>query len=85
MGCTKIKNIISKIDFIQVGLLLFGAAAIYLVGLESTNPYQKWGYVVGLISQPFWLLSSFKAKQFGIFYLSIFYTYAWIIGIINHF
>ena len=78
MGRTKI-----KVD--QVGLLLFGAAAIYLVGLEPNNPYQKWGYVVGLISQPFWLYSSFKMRNWGIFYLSIFYTYSWGVGIVNHF
>ena len=74
-----------KIEYDQVGLLLFGAAAIYLVGLDSSNPYQKWGYVVGLLSQPFWLLSSYKSRQTGIFCLSIFYTYAWIAGIINNF
>lgn len=74
-----------KIQYDQVGLLLFGAAAIYLVGLDPTNPYQKWGYVVGLISQPFWLYSSFKMKNWGIFYLSIFYTYAWVEGILNRF
>ena len=75
----------TKIELDQIGLLLFGAAAIYLVGLEPTNPYQKYGYVVGLISQPFWLYATYKEKLFGMFALSVFYTYAWIVGIINHF
>ncbi|MCK5600499.1 hypothetical protein KAR91_01450 [Candidatus Pacearchaeota archaeon] len=74
-----------KIKLDQVGLLLFGAAAIYLVGLEPSNPYQKWGYVVGLISQPFWLYATYRDEQWGIFYLSIFYTYSWSAGIYNHF
>ena len=74
-----------KIEYDQVGLLLFGAAAIYLVGLDPTNPLQRYGFIVGLISQPFWLRSSFKSRQIGVFCLSIFYTYAWIVGIINNF
>jgi len=74
-----------KIKLDQIGLLLFGAAAIYLVGLESTNPYQKYGYVVGLLSQPFWLYSTYREKLWGMFALSVFYTYAWFMGILNNF
>ncbi len=40
---------------------------------------------VALIGQPFWLYTSFKNKQQGVFILSIVYTGSWIMGIVNQF
>jgi len=64
------------IDIIaQIGLVIFSEIAIILVAEKN-----KWGYVYGLLSQPFWFISSYMNKQWGIFILSIIYTGTWMYG-----
>jgi hypothetical protein len=58
--------------------------AIALLALPSTHPYQPWGYFIGLASQPFHIVASVLARQWGSFILSFWFTAAWIIGIWNH-
>jgi nicotinamide riboside transporter PnuC len=60
----------------QIGLAIFGVTAIILVAKKN-----KWGFVFGLLSQPFWFISSFMNKQWGIFLLNIIYTFSWSYGI----
>lgn len=64
----------------QIGLAVFGLTAIILVAKKN-----KWGFVVGLISQPFFLITSYINKQWGLFILSIAYTFVWIFGIYEWF
>jgi nicotinamide riboside transporter PnuC len=61
---------------IQVGIFVFGALAIILVARKN-----KWGFVIGLLSQPFWFITSYQNKQWGVFLVSIIYTFSWIYGI----
>jgi nicotinamide riboside transporter PnuC len=60
----------------QFGMLILGVAAITLVAHKS-----KWGFVVGLCSQPFFFISSYLNGQWGLFILSFFYTGSWLYGI----
>lgn len=64
----------------QIGVAIFGVTAIILVSKKN-----KWGFVLGLLSQPFWYITSFINKQWGIFFLSIVYTGSWILGIYEWF
>ncbi len=64
----------------QVGIMVFGITAIILVAKKN-----KWGFVVGLISQPFWFISSYINKQWGIFVVSVVYALTWIYGIYEWF
>ena len=64
----------------QIGIAVLGIAAIILVAKKN-----KWGFVFGLLSQPFWLITSFVNKQWGVFFLSIVYTFTWIFGIYEWF
>jgi len=68
--------------FVQVSIAILGGLAIWLVG--RLEDWKKWGYVVGLTSQPFWFYATIKGEQWGIFVLSIWYTYAWCQGIYNY-
>lgn len=68
----------------QLGIFICGVGAIILVGLDSSNPLQRWGFVLGLISQPCWLHFSFRTKSWGVFWLSLIYTASWINGINNN-
>lgn len=64
----------------QTGIAVFGLLAIILVTRKN-----KWGFVFGLCSQPFWLITTFQNKQLGIFLLSIIYTFTWAYGVYNWF
>ena len=39
-------------DTAQVAIVLFGGAAIWLLGRRED--WRRWGFVLGMISQPFW-------------------------------
>ena len=64
----------------QIGIAVFGLTAIILVSKKN-----KWGFVFGLLSQPFFILTSFINKQWGLFLLSIIYTFSWTYGIYEWF
>ena len=64
----------------QIGIAVFGIIAIILVAQKN-----KWGFVFGLISQPFWLISSYINKQWGIFIISIVYAGTWAYGVYKWF
>ncbi|KKR19784.1 MAG: hypothetical protein UT50_C0030G0003 [Candidatus Moranbacteria bacterium GW2011_GWA2_39_41] len=68
-------NIIS-----QVGIFVFGVSAIFLVARKN-----KWGFVLGLMAQPFWYVTSIQNKQWGIVLVSVFYTCSWAYGIYEWF
>ena len=70
---------------VQLVIFVLSPVAIYLVGLPSAHPWQPWGFVVGLASQPFWLLATWQARQWGMWLLSVFYIGIWSAGIYNHF
>lgn len=64
----------------QIGVSIFGIAAIVLVFRKN-----KWGFLFGLLSQPFWFITSFVNKQWGVFFLTIIYTFSWAYGIYEWF
>lgn len=66
--------------FMQAGLLILGASAIYMIAKKN-----KWGFVVGLASQPFWFATSIINNQWGIFFLNFIYTFSFIVGIYEWF
>jgi len=70
-----------SIDLIaQIGVTIFGVSAIVLVARKN-----KWGFVLGLISQPFWIITSLINKQWGVLLLSIVYIGSWGYGIYEWF
>lgn len=67
----------------QVLIALLGTLAVWCS--QSPAPRsQRWAPVLGLIAQPFWLVATFRAEQWGMFALSIVYTVAWMRGIRTH-
>lgn len=66
------------ISQILIGVL--GTLAVWLV--NSPNPRsRRWAPVAGLISQPFWFAASIATEQWGIFFLSVVYTFGWLRGL----
>lgn len=64
----------------QIGITIFGVAAIILVAKKN-----KWGFVLGLASQPFWIITSYLNRQWGVLLLSVVYVGSWSYGIYEWF
>lgn len=64
----------------QVVILFLGAGSIILVARKN-----KWGFVVGLVCQPFWFITSFVNHQWGVFFVSFIYTGSWLYGVYEWF
>lgn len=64
----------------QIGLSFFGILAIVLVARKN-----KWGFVFGFISQPFWFITAYLNRQWGVFLLSVIYACTWVYGIYEWF
>lgn len=64
----------------QAVILVSGALAILLTQLGIPEA-AKWACIVGLIGQPLWILATYRAKQWGMWALSMFYTGAWLAGL----
>jgi len=70
-------------DFCQIMILILGAGAVWLVSQKKS--YKKYGYILGLLGQPFWLYTTITNKQLGMFILTLFYIYSWSLGVYNYF
>jgi hypothetical protein len=82
----RLRDLAKLIDadlLLQVSIAILSLLAIAMI--SSTGPLHRWGFVIGLISQPLWLLATWRARQWGMFVLSIFYLVVWIQGIANRF
>lgn len=66
----------------QIFIFLFGASGIWFV--SRTEKWKRWGYILGMLGQPFWFYSAWETQQWGIFLLTIFYCYSWSQGIWNY-
>ena len=64
----------------QIAIAVLGLASIFLVAKKI-----KWGFVLGLATQPFWFITSYLNGQWGVFVLSIGYTFVWCFGIYEWF
>lgn len=67
---------------IQCFIIFFSASAIWFV--TRKEDWKRYGYILGLCSQPFWIYTSIIHEQYGILLLSVFYTYSWCQGIYNY-
>jgi hypothetical protein len=68
---------------LQIAIAVLSIAAAYMVASEG--PWQRWGFVVGLLSQPFYFAATWRARQYGMLIVAIFYVGAWVQGIANRF
>lgn len=69
------------IDWTQAAILILGAlgAALVAWGDESA----RWGFIVSLAGQPFWLRATWRARQWGMLALSIWFTGVWAFGAVR--
>ena len=69
-------------QFVQIMIFVLGSLAIWLIA--RTDKWSKYGYVLGLCSQPFWFYIGICEKQWGIVAVGCVYTYSWCLGIYNN-
>ena len=69
----------------QFLIFILGAMAIFMVSLPAVNPWQRYGYIVGLLSQPAWFYTSIYHRQIGVFLVSVVFTGSWVFGILVRF
>lgn len=63
----------------QIGIALCGVTAVWL-SQDSRQSYRKWSSVFGLCGQPFWVVETISARQWGILALCLLYTWSWARG-----
>jgi len=66
----------------QIFIAITGLAAVFLS--QSNGDKRKYACFFGIASQPFWFYTTYTNEQWGIFALTFFYTYAWVLGFINN-
>jgi hypothetical protein len=71
-----------SVKLAQLGILLFGCSSIWILG--RPHHWRRFGYLLGLLSQPFWFYMAIKTGQWGVFILSLFYSYSWAQGVWFH-
>ena len=67
----------------QAGIMLFGCTAVLIVGRKRES-VRRWGYILGLIGQPFWAHMAWRTESWGVAVLVLWYTYSWGQGCWNH-
>jgi len=74
-------NDIGVLDLIsQIGIALTSIVSIkYLASKE----YRK-GFLISILGQPFWLYSTISNKQYGMLIVTVYMTYNFARGYLNH-
>jgi hypothetical protein len=67
-------------EFAAQSAIFVGPVGAMLLGSGS-----RWGFVIGLATQPFWFYTSFRHRQWGIFIASVFYAIGWAMGVYRNF
>lgn len=74
-------NILDQIS--QYTILILGPLAIWI--LARKDQYARYGFIIGLASQPFWFYTLTYNRQWPILIVSIVYAVAFAKGVYNNF
>ncbi len=65
---------------IQLGLAAFGLTAMWL-SMGNNSRGRRWGPIIGLCGQPFWIAFALRTDAFGLLLLSLVYSAVYLRGI----
>lgn len=68
----------------QLIIFITGAISVALLACKNIK-LARWGHVIGALGEPWWLKVTFKAGQWGMFWLAIWFTFSYLRGVINYF
>ena len=69
--------------FSQICIVIFGASSIWFISRKEK--WSRYGFILGLISIPPYLYTTYINDQGGMFVLTLFYCYSYCQGIWNYF
>lgn len=69
--------------WIQTLIAALTIPALFLVAQHSFYR-RRWGFLLGISAQPFWLYATFSPDTYGMFVVSVFTTGTWFLGVWNH-
>ena len=64
--------------------IIFLTGCVALGMLSQNKPWMRWGYIIGLIGQPFWLYTTIVSQQYGITAMAFVYAFLYGLGIYNY-
>lgn len=67
---------------VQTMIAALTIPALYLVGRQ--DHWRRWGFLIGLLSQPFWLWATWHDQAWGMLIVTVFCTLTWALGVWNH-
>lgn len=67
----------------QLAIAIFGVTSVFL-SQHSSPVFQRFACVFGLLGQPFWIYATYSTEQWGMFYLTLLYTWAWGRGFVRY-
>ena len=67
---------------VQIGIPLFSCSSIWL--LSRTEAWSRWGFILGLMGQPFWFYLVWQTGSWGIGITSSWYQYSLMQGFYNY-
>ena len=65
----------------QILIAFFSGVSIWAI---AGTKYKRLGFIFGLFGQPFWIYATFKTGQWGMLFMSLWYTGNCIRGLWNH-
>lgn len=77
-----LQSLFENVSPMEVGILFFGCSAIWFVGRRKPS-IRRWGYIMGLCAQPFWLVMLFSSGRYFACIMSLFYAVSWGLGVWN--
>jgi len=63
-------------------ILIIGIITASIFNLAK-DKYKKYGSITQLLVQPFWIYATWKNKQYGMFILTMYYTFISFIAVIK--
>jgi hypothetical protein len=67
---------------VQVAIMFFSCLSI---SFFSSKRHGKWGFVSGIIGQPFWFYATWTGEQWGMFVVSLYFMAMHLKGFYYHF
>ncbi len=67
----------------QIMIAVFGLTAVFFSQTKNKK-LNKIACLFGMAAQPFWIYSTYTNELWGMLVLTMFYTFAWGVGIKNN-
>lgn len=64
----------------QIGIVATGVVAVWL-SQDASEQRRRWACLFGMAGQPFWIYAALKTAQWGMFAVTLLYTWGWARGV----